>query len=49
MGRQISLKVTFNKMQRLLFGAENPPGKKYISGSQDHIGLILPGSKPIML
>lgn len=28
---------------RLLFGAENPPGKKYISGSQDHIGLIYPG------
>jgi len=28
---------------RLLFGAENPPGKKYISGSQDHIGLMLPG------
>jgi cytidyltransferase-like protein len=28
---------------KLLFGAENPPGKKYISGSQDHIGLIYPG------
>jgi len=28
---------------KLLFGAENPPGKKYISGSQDHIGLIFPG------
>lgn len=28
---------------RLLFGAENPPGKKYISGSQDHIGLLCPG------
>jgi cytidyltransferase-like protein len=28
---------------RLLFGAENPPGKKYISGSQDHIGLLFPG------
>jgi len=27
----------------LLFGAENPPGKKYISGSQDHIGLLCPG------
>jgi len=26
-----------------LFGAENPPWKKYISGSQDHIGLIFPG------
>jgi len=28
---------------RLLFGAENPPGTKYVSGSQDHIGLLVPG------
>jgi len=28
---------------RLLFGAENPPGTKYISGSQDHLGLLLSG------
>jgi cytidyltransferase-like protein len=28
---------------RLLFGAENPPGRDYISGSQDHLGLLLPG------
>jgi hypothetical protein len=28
---------------KLLFGAENPFGKKYISGSQDHIGLLFPG------
>ncbi len=28
---------------RLLFGAENPPGKIYVSGSQDHIGLLYPG------
>ncbi len=28
---------------RLLFGAENPPGKLYVSGSQDHIGLLYPG------
>ncbi|HEX2920538.1 MAG TPA: adenylyltransferase/cytidyltransferase family protein [Bacteroidales bacterium] len=28
---------------RLLFGAENPPGSQYISGSQDHLGLLLPG------
>jgi hypothetical protein len=28
---------------RLLFGAENPPGSEYISGSQDHIGLLNPG------
>ncbi|MBN2103523.1 adenylyltransferase/cytidyltransferase family protein [bacterium] len=28
---------------RLLFGAENPPGAPYVSGSQDHLGLMLPG------
>jgi cytidyltransferase-like protein len=28
---------------RLIFGAENPPGTKYVSGSQDHLGLLLPG------
>jgi cytidyltransferase-like protein len=28
---------------KLLFGAENPPGKDYVSGSQDQIGLLLPG------
>ncbi|MEI8226418.1 MAG: adenylyltransferase/cytidyltransferase family protein [Bacteroidota bacterium] len=28
---------------RLLFGAENPPGKVYVSGSQDQIGLLYPG------
>jgi len=28
---------------KILFGAENPPGKEYISGSQDHIGLLMPG------
>ena len=33
----------YEQNARLLFGAENPPGKKYISGSQDHIGLIFPG------
>jgi hypothetical protein len=30
-------------MARLLFGAENPPGSRYVSGSQDHLGLLLPG------
>ena len=34
---------THEQNSKLLFGAENPPGKKYISGSQDHIGLIYPG------
>jgi cytidyltransferase-like protein len=28
---------------QLLFGAENPPGSGYISGSQDQIGLLVPG------
>jgi cytidyltransferase-like protein len=28
---------------QLLFGAENPPGTQYVSGSQDHIGLLAPG------
>lgn len=28
---------------RLLFGAENPPGCSYVSGSQDQIGLLVPG------
>jgi cytidyltransferase-like protein len=28
---------------KLLFGAENPPGTLYVSGSQDHIGLLYPG------
>lgn len=27
---------------KLLFGAENPPGCNYISGSQDQIGLLVP-------
>ena len=31
------------KVARILFGAENPPGSKYISGSQDPIGLVYPG------
>jgi cytidyltransferase-like protein len=31
------------KNAKILFGAENPPGSKYISGSQDHIGLFNPG------
>jgi cytidyltransferase-like protein len=28
---------------QLLFGAENPPGSEYISGSQDQLGIIVPG------
>lgn len=29
---------------QLLFGAENPPGSAYISGSQDQLGIMLPGA-----
>lgn len=32
------------ELARLLFGYENPPGSRYISGSQDHLGLTLPGA-----
>lgn len=28
---------------KILFGAENPPGREYVSGSQDQLGLLLPG------
>jgi len=31
------------KLARLLFGYENPPGSQYVSGSQDHLGLAIPG------
>lgn len=33
----------YEKVAKILFGAENPPGSKYISGSQDAIGLVYPG------
>ena len=32
------------ELAKLLFGYENPPGSEYISGSQDHLGLTLPGA-----
>ena len=32
-----------DKLARILFGAENPPGTKYVAGSQDSIGLCYPG------
>ncbi|MBN2175912.1 MAG: adenylyltransferase/cytidyltransferase family protein [Bacteroidales bacterium] len=31
------------KLAKILFGFENPPGKKEISGSQDSIGILFPG------
>jgi len=33
----------YEQNAKLLFGAENPPGKMYVSGSQDQIGLLYPG------
>ena len=49
--REVGIKLWGNRVPdgdplenaRLLFGAENPPGKEYISGSQDHLGLLMPG------
>jgi len=49
--RKVALEIWENKFPngdpihnaKLLFGAENPPWSKYISGSQDHIGLLNPG------
>ena len=32
------------ELAKLLFGYENPPGSEYVSGSQDHLGLTLPGA-----
>ncbi len=29
---------------QLLFGAENPPGSEYVSGSQDQLGILMPGA-----
>jgi cytidyltransferase-like protein len=31
------------KNAKILFGAENPPGTEYVAGSQDHLGLLMPG------
>ncbi len=49
--RNVALKIWGDKYPdgdpiqnaKILFGAENPPGTKYVSGSQDHIGLLNPG------
>ncbi len=49
--RKIAVEIWGNRLPdgnpinnaRILFGAENPPGSKYISGSQDHIGLLNQG------
>jgi cytidyltransferase-like protein len=41
-GKQIPKGIPLRNA-RLLFGAENPPGSEYVSGSQDQIGLLVPG------
>ncbi len=49
--RKVGMELWGNKLPsgnplrnaQLLFGAENPPGSEYVSGSQDHIGLLVPG------
>lgn len=33
---------------KLIFGAENPPGSEYISGSQDQLGIMLPGANRLV-
>ena len=33
----------YQKLAKILFCYDNPPGKKEISGSQDSIGLVIPG------
>lgn len=42
-GKQISTEHHPHKLARILFAHENPPGKKEISGSQDAIGIVIPG------
>jgi cytidyltransferase-like protein len=49
--RKIAMELWGNKIPegnqirnaKLLFGAENPPGCDYVSGSQDQIGILVPG------
>ncbi len=31
------------KLAKILFSFENPPGKNYVSGSQDSLGIVMPG------
>ncbi len=49
--RELGIKIWGNRYPegdpvenaKILFGAENPPGKDYVSGSQDQLGLLMPG------
>ncbi len=39
----LPLDSDYEKVAKLIFGAENPPGTEYVSGSQDMIGIVYPG------
>jgi hypothetical protein len=49
--RKVAKKIWGNRLPggdpkenaKILFGAENPPGSPYVSGSQDQLGLFMPG------
>lgn len=34
---------SYEKIAKMIFRYENPPGRKYVSGSQDAIGIVFPG------
>ena len=40
-------KIDREQMAKILFSYENPPGNNYISGSQDAIGIVMPGLNKI--
>lgn len=42
-GHQIDERHHPHKLAQILFSHENPPGKKEIAGSQDSIGIVVPG------
>jgi hypothetical protein len=42
-GNNFPTHLSLEKLSKILFSIENPPGTKYISGSQDSIGIVYPG------
>ena len=42
-GHELSDRHHPHKLAQILFAHENPPGKKEVSGSQDAIGIVVPG------
>lgn len=42
-GNKIPPQMNFSRGGELLFAVDNPPGKVEISGSQDSLGIVLPG------